>query len=132
VTLAPFPVLGGLLIWGAGRGPWTSMKIAGLIITVAATVLLTVARVNLGDSFSVAPEAKALVKNGVYSRIRHPVYVFSALIICGLALYFDVLLLLILPAVVVPVQVVRARKEEQLLEKTFGEEYRAYKSRTWF
>lgn len=108
------------------------MRVAGLIVTLTATALLTAARVNLGDSFSIAPEAKAVVKHGMYSRIRHPVYVFSALIFCGFALYFDFLLLLILPAVLAPIQIVRARKEEQILEKTFGEEYRAYKRSTWF
>ena len=132
MTLAPLGVIAALLVIGAGRGPWTSMRIAGLLLTIASTVLLTVARVNLGDSFSIAPEAKALVKRGIYSRIRHPVYVFSTLIFCGFALYFNLLLLLILPAAIAPVQLVRARKEEQILEKTFGEEYRAYKRSTWF
>jgi len=33
---------------------------------------------------------------------------------------------------VVAMQTVRARKEARVLEATFGDEYRAYRSRTWF
>jgi protein-S-isoprenylcysteine O-methyltransferase Ste14 len=32
----------------------------------------------------------------------------------------------------VPVQVARARKEEQVLHQAFGEEYERYKAGTWF
>ena len=132
VTIAPLPGIAVLLIAGAGRGSWTSMKIAGLILSILGTVLLTIARFNLGDSFSIAAQAKKLVKHGIYSKIRHPVYVFSILIFCGVALYFDLLPLLIVPAAFAPLQFVRACKEERVLEEAFGEEYRAYKRSTWF
>jgi protein-S-isoprenylcysteine O-methyltransferase Ste14 len=34
--------------------------------------------------------------------------------------------------VLVPMQIVRARKEEQVLMEAFGEEYAQYKAGTWF
>ena len=34
--------------------------------------------------------------------------------------------------VLIPVQIVRARKEAKVLEATFGEEYRACRAKTWF
>jgi protein-S-isoprenylcysteine O-methyltransferase Ste14 len=34
--------------------------------------------------------------------------------------------------VLIPMQIVRARKEARVLEEKFGEEYRAYRARTWF
>jgi protein-S-isoprenylcysteine O-methyltransferase Ste14 len=34
--------------------------------------------------------------------------------------------------IVTPMQIVRARKESQVLEEKFGDEYRQYKQRTWF
>jgi protein-S-isoprenylcysteine O-methyltransferase Ste14 len=35
-------------------------------------------------------------------------------------------------ALLVPVQIVRARKEEKVLTAAFGEEYTRYKAGTWF
>jgi len=132
VTIAPFPVIGALLIIGGARGAWDSVKVAGLVCTVVGLVLLTVARLNLGDSFSVTPQAKKLVTRGVYSRIRHPVYVFSAVLMAGLGLYFHLLWVLLVVALILVVQLVRARREEHVLEEAFGEEYRAYRRSTWF
>ena len=34
--------------------------------------------------------------------------------------------------VLIPVQIVRARKEAKVLEAKLGEEYRAYRAKTWF
>jgi protein-S-isoprenylcysteine O-methyltransferase Ste14 len=86
----------------------------------------------LGDSFSVKPEAKALVSRGLYSKIRNPVYVFACFVLAGLFLYLErpALLFLLFPLIVL--QVSRARAEARVLEEKFGEEYRAYRARTWF
>jgi protein-S-isoprenylcysteine O-methyltransferase Ste14 len=47
-------------------------------------VLLFTARWQLGRSFSVTPQARELVTQGVYSKIRNPIYVFSALMALGI------------------------------------------------
>jgi protein-S-isoprenylcysteine O-methyltransferase Ste14 len=39
--------------------------------------------------------------------------------------------LLLLCVVTVPMQIWRARKESRVLEAAFGDEYRAYRKRTW-
>jgi protein-S-isoprenylcysteine O-methyltransferase Ste14 len=132
VTFVPLVALGFMIAVTAGAGLWTPERIVGLMLTVAGIGLLTVARFNLGNSFSVTPQAKKLVTSGVYSRIRHPVYVFSALALVGLALYFQRPILLLFLVVVVPMQVARARKEGRMLEDRFGDEYRTWKRSTWF
>ncbi len=114
------------------RPPWTPVRLVGLGLAVLGFGMLTIARVQLGNAFSITPQAKMLVTRGIYSRIRHPVYVFSALGIVGLALYSRLPQLLIIVAGVIPVQVVRARREERVLLERFGEEYAAYKRSTWF
>jgi len=40
-------------------------------------------------------------------------------------------LLLILLALI-PIQIIRARREAAVLEAKFGDEYREYRKRTWF
>jgi len=90
------------------------------------------ARIQLGRSFSIAPKATALVTRGLYSKIRNPIYVFSAAWIAGLAfaLGHSIALLLVVP--VIPMQIARARREARVLEESFGEEYRKYRRKTWF
>jgi protein-S-isoprenylcysteine O-methyltransferase Ste14 len=121
-----------LLAATAGTGAWTPERIVGLVVIALAITLLTVARFNLGSSFSVTPQTKKLVTKGVYSRVRHPVYVFSAVARAGLALYLERPVFLSFLIVLIPIQVARARKESQKLEEKFGEEYQAWKLTTWF
>lgn len=132
VTVVPPAGIAVMLFLASGRGAWTAARVAALILVIVSGVLLTVARINLGNSFSISPEATALVTRGIYSRVRHPVYVFSTMMLCGLAIYLSLPLLLLLLAPLIPIQVARARREEQVLEAKFGDEYRAYQRSTWF
>jgi protein-S-isoprenylcysteine O-methyltransferase Ste14 len=111
---------------------WSGIQIAGLILTVGGLVLLTVSRIQLGNSFSLRPEARKLITHGIYSRIRNPIYVFGLITIAGLFLYLNRPLLLLLILVIVPIQIARARAEGRVLEERFGDEYRQYRSSTWF
>jgi protein-S-isoprenylcysteine O-methyltransferase Ste14 len=115
-----------------GSLPWTPTRIAGVVIGLPSLALLVLARLQLGGSFSVRPKAQALVTHGLYSRIRNPIYVFGALAIAGIFLYMNQPLYLWLFVVLMPLQIYRARQEGKVLEARFGEEYRQYRSRTWF
>jgi protein-S-isoprenylcysteine O-methyltransferase Ste14 len=103
-----------------------------LAVMAVAWCLFAIARIQLGRSFSVAAKAKSLVTTGLYSRIRNPIYVFGGLVIAAFLVYIGRPLLLLVFLILIPVQIVRARKESQVLEETFGDEYRAYKAQTWF
>jgi len=116
-------------VWGQ---PWTPMRIAGAAIGVPSLALLFLARIQLGGSFSVRAKARALVTTGLYSRIRNPIYVFGALTVVGIFLFAGAPKLLWLLVVLIPLQIYRARKEDRVLAAKFGDEYRAYKARTWF
>ena len=112
--------------------PWTSMRIAGMTMMLLGFVLWGIAHVQLGDSFSVRPEARQLVTHGIYSRIRNPIYVFSAIAIAGAALTFEKPLWLLVFVVILPLQLIRSRREARVLEDKFGEQYREYARHTWF
>ena len=121
-----------VLIYEFARPPWSPMRIAGLAVLFPAIILLTVSRFQLGNSFSVSPQAKKLITQGIYSRIRNPIYVFGTFVVAGLFLFLERPLLLLLIVPVVILQITRARAESRVLEEHFGDEYRRYKASTWF
>jgi protein-S-isoprenylcysteine O-methyltransferase Ste14 len=108
------------------------MRLVGIVIALPCAFLLVVARVQLGSAFSVAPKASKLVRTGLYSRIRNPIYVFGGLLIIGLLLLAGRPVLLLFLLVLIPLQAVRVRREEQVLAEKFGAEYEEYKRGTWF
>jgi len=127
--LAAMTVFAAIVFW---RGKWNTTRWVGLCIGVPALVGLFVARFQLGKSFAVTPQAKVLVTHGLYSKIRNPMYVFSSLLIVGFALATQLRMVLLLLVVLVPMQLIRAKQESQILEQKFGDEYRAYTKTTWF
>ena len=115
------------------REPWSTRVLIGTGIAVAGIALCVLARVQLGASFIVRAQAKSLVTTGLYSKFRHPVYFFGGIANLGLCIAWGKLIpLLCLLLLYPPVQILRARKEERVLEQAFGEEYRRYKASTWF
>jgi len=117
--------------WMATRreGPWTLMRLLGLLLIVAGLGLLTLARIQFEKAFSKQP---GLVTRGVYSRVRHPIYLSSAVAFAGLLLYLNevrgILPLLAIQLVVFH----RARREDQELAALYGDQYRRYKQQAWF
>jgi protein-S-isoprenylcysteine O-methyltransferase Ste14 len=113
-------------------GEWSRARWAGIAIAIPAAVLLFIARWQLGKSFSVTPQARELVTQGLYSKIRNPIYVFSALMIVGVFISLGYPYALLLLAILIPLQIARAHKESKVLEARFGDEYRNYRKGTWF
>jgi protein-S-isoprenylcysteine O-methyltransferase Ste14 len=131
VTVVP-PIAAIAIVVFLWHRPWDFLRVLGLVLLIVGFTFLTIARINLGNAFSVRPRATSLVTSGLYSRVRNPIYVFGAIAIAGILLYIDrpIFLLLLLPLIVM--QVWRARAEARVLEARFGEEYRRYRAQTWF
>ena len=132
VTLALAIVLSVVFGMHAAHLPWTAWRIAGIAIAAPPFLLFVAARIELGRAFSVQAKATTLVTTGIYSRIRNPIYVFSALLILGIIIWTGRPWLLLFLAVLIPLQVVRSRKEERVLTEKFGSAYLDYKQKTWF
>jgi protein-S-isoprenylcysteine O-methyltransferase Ste14 len=122
-------VLFAKFAWGE---PLTAYRVAGLAILIPAFVLFVIARIQLGQAFSVRAKASELVTTGLYARIRNPIYVFGALMIAGLIIWSGKFWFLLAFAILLPLQIYRSRQEEQVLAEKFGPAYVEYKQKTWF
>ncbi|HXY00744.1 MAG TPA: isoprenylcysteine carboxylmethyltransferase family protein [Candidatus Limnocylindrales bacterium] len=111
---------------------WTTMRLAGLVLLIPSLFLLTLARLQLGDAFSVTPQATTLITHGLYSRIRNPIYLFGSCVVAGIILYLEKPWFLLALIPLLALQMTRARQESKVLEARFGEDYRQYRSRTRF
>lgn len=135
LNLALTVVVGGAIAdivltrWSAMRSPLGGI---GLSLVVPGFILWTVARFQLGNSFTASAQAIQLVHRGLYSRIRNPIYVFGSCVIAGLILFLGRPPALLVFVILIPVQIWRAAKEAEVLEAKFGDAYRAWRAATWF
>jgi protein-S-isoprenylcysteine O-methyltransferase Ste14 len=100
-------------------------------VGIPAFALMMVSRRQLGESFSVMPAAKALIVNGVYSRIQHPMYVFLDVFLASTIVALGYSILVWLWGVLIVVQILQSHREETVLRSSFGAEYDLYTKQTW-
>ena len=106
--------------------------VTGVLLAVISFSLVMLARVQLGKSFAVTPQATELVSHGLYSRLQNPMYVFVDLTIVGIALAVHQWYVLLVLAILLPLQIRNGFKERKVLAERFGERYEAYRGSTWF
>ena len=87
------------------------------------------ALIYFGRSFAILPSARALVTDGPYRFVRHPLYLFEDIAIMGIMLQFVQPWALLISIAHFAAQLARMRYEEQALAQAFPE-YAAYATRT--
>ena len=134
ITIAQVIAAGLVVVWLAffWPGVWNWRHGCGAALMLAGMAGVAVVRYQLGRSFSIKPEARQLVTHGIYSKIRNPIYVFGSVFVAGLVLLSHRPFLWLLFVAIVIIQIIRARREAQVLEAAFGEAYREYRRKTWF
>lgn len=121
-----------ILLTKSAQIAWQVPRTIGACVLLGVIAWVATARYQLGRAFSVTPQARQLITTGLYSRIRNPIYVASPFLLMGMALVFRRWWPLWLLLVVVPLQVLRARREAAALHAAFGAEYERYRAQTWF
>ena len=104
----------------------------GVAVILAGVLLAATGRrtlVRLGTNVSPLQPTAALATDGVFGWTRNPLYSGGMLVIFGIALVFalDWLLLLIVPSLLV-LHFGVVKREEEYLERKFGDRYRIYRS----
>lgn len=115
-----------------GPGARDLTRWIGLAISLLGLAGVTVARYTLGRSFSITAKATELVTQGIYSRVRNPIYVSGEIFFVGVIVMVRRPAFWLILVILIPIQIIRARREARVLEAKFGDEYRQYRDRTWF
>ena len=76
-------IFAAIVFWPGPRDPMAGSAFAS---GFQRRLGLFIARLQLGKSFAVNPQAKELVTHGLYSKIRNPMYLFSGLLVLSFAL----------------------------------------------
>jgi protein-S-isoprenylcysteine O-methyltransferase Ste14 len=123
------------------RRPWPIDDGNSLVITLGGVIMIaTGIAIGIASVYSfrkasttILPAGRpttAIVESGPYRFTRNPMYVAMACAYIGLSLLLNtVWALLLLPVIVIVVDLLVIRREEQYLTSKFGEPYRHYCAR---
>ncbi|HLT92892.1 MAG TPA: isoprenylcysteine carboxylmethyltransferase family protein [Woeseiaceae bacterium] len=110
--------------------PWSFLGVGMVVLGLLMVVLPAAMFKARGTAIKPFDESTALIEDGLYAFSRNPIYLGMIVLVLGVAVWLGsatpfvapVLLWAILRFRFIPV-------EEAMLERTFGERYRAYKAR---
>ena len=134
--LAQFALMASVVAAGAVPPGWPggagrALDVAGAALALAGAVLVVASARALGSSLTPFPRPKrggALITNGPYRLVRHPIYTGGILFFTGFGLVTSAAALLLALGLAV-LWAFKARVEERLLEDVYGD-YRAYRNET--
>lgn len=122
------------------RGFSLTSVVLGLGLLLSAIVLRYWSIKSLGDQWAIhvsgqsqLPHELALVTQGPYKYVRHPIYLSYIVELLGLAILFSAFYSLIFVCVInIPSYIIRSQYEEKEAGKRLGERYLVYKKNTSF
>lgn len=104
------------------------LGLGGVILTMMASRVISVSTVA-----DMRTDRKAeLITDGIYSRIRHPLYLATVLVFSALALIYPFPVVIVFSLSMISYTMIGAYFEERKLVKHYGDEYIEYKKTAGF
>ena len=103
------------------------LNIVGGILILSGLLFHVHAEKNHKQAHEKSDDIVKIIKNGIFSKIRHPLYTSMIIINLGIALAFGVLVTFIIAIVSIIHWIMTALKEEEFLLQKFGQDYSQYK-----
>lgn len=104
-------------------------KILGLVFILSMIVLEKISHISHKQAHTKAEKINKLVTTGIYSKIRHPIYLGWILFNIGAFLIIENLASLIVAAFFILFWYLEAKQEEKFMEMKF-KEFKKYKEKT--
>jgi protein-S-isoprenylcysteine O-methyltransferase Ste14 len=128
ILLVGMGICGQALSWKSfSLFPWSN--IAGGLLALLAYAFHCRTERHHRQAHEESQNIEIIVTSGVYSRVRHPLYLSLIAMNVGIGLAFGVMITFILSMVTVVHWVVTALKEEQALMEKFPAQYSEYSKR---
>jgi protein-S-isoprenylcysteine O-methyltransferase Ste14 len=122
LAVPPFAQQGA---YAALRWPFAAIAVVCLLLTIDCWRRMgRTWRMDISDSNT------ALVTEGLFARIRHPIYAFSIAMMIATAIVLPTLAMIVIAVVHVVLMNVKARSEEAHLARMHGDAYARYVERT--
>lgn len=118
------------LVFSWTRFPiFSTSHVLGIVLILLAIAFHSWTEKNHKQAHEHSENIEKIVNTGVYSKIRHPLYLSLILQNVGIALAFGVMITFILALLTIIHWTVTALKEEAVLLQTFPHEYMRYKQK---
>lgn len=117
----------------ARESPLTALRWAAVAVGLAALASSIDCWRRMGRNWrmSVTPDQEtSLVTSGLYSRVRHPIYALSMLLMLCTVVVAPTVPVAAIAAIHIGLMIAKARNEEQFLAERHGESYLRYVDRT--
>lgn len=112
------------------------LRLVGLLLLLAGVIFFLWGRYTLGTQYATStssavqlPADHRLIQHGPFALVRHPIYLAYWLLLAGVFVIYRTLTPLVFLLLMVASLSRRARREDVVLEATFGDEWRGYAAR---
>ena len=105
------------------------LKIIGVSLILSLFILEKISHKHHKQAHNQAEDINKLITNGIYSKIRHPIYSGWILANIGGLLFVQNLVGLVIPIIFIFFWYLEAKSKERFMEKKF-KEYKKYKEKT--
>jgi protein-S-isoprenylcysteine O-methyltransferase Ste14 len=116
----------------ARGGVYGAVRIGAALVAIACLVQTIRCWIRMGSAWRMeaSRDNTTLITDGLYGRIRHPIYAYSVLLMLCSAVILPSPPMLVIAAVHVLLMNLKARNEERHLLQSHGEAYARYLART--